>query len=77
LTNLQSGEKPSRRTRHASVVHAVQRIESDHAAALYVNVAPLITLSPSVQEVASGETAIFTVTIRKRAKQALRSSRLI
>ena len=31
---------------------------------LYVNVVPLITLSPSAQEVASGETAIFTLTVR-------------
>jgi uncharacterized membrane protein len=31
---------------------------------LYVNVVPLVTLSPSAQEIASGETAIFTLTVR-------------
>ena len=64
LTNLQPGE--SRMVAQGTQVSYTLSSGSNQITLppLYVNVAPLITLSPFAQEVASGETAIYTVTIR-------------
>lgn len=64
LTNLQPGE--SRLVAQGTQVSYTLSSGSNQITLppLYVNVAPLITLSPSTQSVPNGVTAIYTVTVR-------------
>ncbi len=64
LTNLLPGE--SRLVAQGTQVSYTLSSGSNHIMLppLYVNVLPVATLTPSAQEVASGETAIFTLAVR-------------